>query len=98
MKRESDGVEKLKADLESSSVSLKAALSANINLAETNKDLEEKLERANAEVSLHRERCSIVEQKEADTNRRANSLHEEVVELEREVTALKADHKEDRCH
>jgi len=44
MRRESEDVEKLKADLESFAASLKSALSANINLVGHNKDLEKKLE------------------------------------------------------
>jgi len=49
MKTESEDMEKLKDDLESSSASSKASLSTNINLADINKDLELKLNQANAE-------------------------------------------------
>jgi len=51
MKRETEDMEKLKAYLANSSTSFKATLLANINLVGTNKDLEEKLERANTEVT-----------------------------------------------
>jgi len=96
MKRESEGMEKLEADLESSSVSLKAALSANINLAGTNKDLEDKLERANAGIDMLYERCLVDEYKDENANKRASDLRGEVEELKGEVAALKADWEEDR--
>jgi len=63
MRRESEDVEKLKAELESSVASLKSALSANINLVGDNKNLEEKLKQASREIGMLWERCSVTKQK-----------------------------------
>ena len=90
IKKDNEDVEKLKANLASSSTSLKAMLLANINLAGSNKDLEDKLEWASAEVALLHERCSVVEQKEKDANKRADDLYEEVAGLKEELSELSA--------
>jgi len=90
MRRDSVDIEKLKADLENSASSLKSALSANINLAGRNKDLEEKLEQADAEIGMLREKCSVASQKEEQANDRAAELRREVGELEGEVALLKS--------
>jgi len=90
IKKDNEDVEKLKANLASSSTSLKAMLLANINLAGSNKDLEDKLEWASAEVALLHERCSVVEQKEKDANKRADALYEEVAGLKEELSELSA--------
>jgi len=95
MRRDSVDIEKLKADLENSASSLKSALSANINLADRNKDLEEKLEQADAEIGMLRERCSVASQKEEQANDRAAELRREVGELEGKVVLLKSGCEED---
>lgn len=96
MKKGGEDVEKLKADLEGSDASLKYALSANIDLAGCNKDLETKLEQANAEIGMLWEGCSVAELKEDQSNKRVTDLCGEVEELEEEMASLKACQDEDR--
>jgi len=65
-------------------------------LADRNKELEIKLEQANAEIGMFRERCSVAELKEEQSIKRVTDLRREVEELEEEVASLKACRDKDR--
>jgi len=95
MRKDYEGVEKLKADLESSAASLQSALSANISLAGRNKDLEEQLEQVRAEAALLQEICSVATQKEEQANQRVTELRDDVKVLEEKVSSLRVGREED---